>query len=253
MRKYPIAEIFTSPQGEGVYTGVLMTFIRFAGCSVGKKMTEAQRAEWNAKLPQFAVASKDWQRGNNELQVYTEQCETAWGTKFCCDTNFQTKEVLTMDQILDRVPEGVEHLCFTGGEPLDQPLEEFIEYVGERTDFTIHVETSGTVNITERAFPDWQHGDGVDNGGFIWITVSPKRGVLPEMIINADEIKLLVDDSFSVDSLPVEILAHPMVYIQPINFEWAVNEENLKRCIEIQKLHPLWRISTQAHKLWGVR
>ena len=34
---YRLAEIFTSVQGEGGFTGAPMTFIRMAGCNVGKQ------------------------------------------------------------------------------------------------------------------------------------------------------------------------------------------------------------------------
>ena len=33
-RSYPIVEVFTSIQGEGVHMGILTTFVRFAGCNL---------------------------------------------------------------------------------------------------------------------------------------------------------------------------------------------------------------------------
>src|SRR5438105_4871049 len=83
----------------------------------------------------------------------------------------------------------------------------------------------------------------------LWITVSPKFGVLPEMIKIANEIKLLVDENFDPEKLPIAILEHPKVFIQPVNYEFEVNRENLKRCMELQKQFPRWRVSVQLHKV----
>lgn len=246
-KKYPIAEIFSSPQGEGLYAGQLQTFIRFAGCSVGKKMTQVERED-------FTKIDNEVTGLRAELPVYREKCTTYDDRVFACDTNFQTKEVLTVAQILERVPRGVNDICFTGGEPLDQPLEPFLSYIEDKTGLNVHIETSGTVDIRRRALPSYDgHQSLGHDGGWIWITVSPKKNVLPEMIELADEIKLLVDENFDIGKLPAEILMHDLVWLQPINAEYQINVANMNRCLELQKQFPAWRISSQSHKLWNVR
>lgn len=172
-----------------------------------------------------------------------------------CDTDFRTKEALTVEQILERIPEGVNHICLTGGEPLDHPLEALLQELADR-EYFVHIETSGTVNLTEKAYPSyrWQDSMSRDGGdGWLWITVSPKFRVLPEMLNLADEIKLLVDENFDVQKIPTEVLNHHLLFIQPINGEFEISRENMDRCLELQKKYPDWRISSQSHKLWKVR
>lgn len=70
--KYPISEIFTSVQGEGVYSGVMMTFIRLAGCTVGKPYKESEKLIGN---------NID---GFKQLPVYTEKCTLYDGREFPC-------------------------------------------------------------------------------------------------------------------------------------------------------------------------
>jgi 7-carboxy-7-deazaguanine synthase len=235
MKKYPISEMFTSPQGEGLWQGTLMRFIRFAGCSVGKKLSPKDPF-WNAELP-----------------IYTEKCCTYDGREFLCDTDFRTKEVKTMEEILAGVPLGVKHLCLTGGEPLNQPLAHFLQYVADQTAYMVHIETSGTVSLTD-SYPAYCEGDSDPKmDGWLWITVSPKKGVLPEMIGLANEIKLLVDDKFDPDKLPEDVYDHDLVWIQPINAEFTVDRKNLDRCLQLLQEHPKWRLSTQMHKVWAVR
>lgn len=244
MKKYPIAERFTSPQGEGLYTGTLMHFIRFAGCSVGKKLTEDDRQKFAVRIHEVAP----------EFPVYTEKCCTYDGREFLCDTDFRTKEVLTMKEILDEVPKGVQHLCFTGGEPLNQPLAPFLDFISTKTAYQVHIETSGTVSLTDKVWPSYSEQDSIGRAaGWLWITVSPKRGLLSEMIGLANEIKLLVDDNFDVAKIPEDIKDHELVWIQPINEEFAVNRKHLNKCLELLQEYPNWRLSTQMHKIWNVR
>ena len=247
-KKYPIAETFCSPQGEGLWTGTLMHFIRFAGCSVGKKLTMAERAKWPVEFGRKVNDTFEL----TQLPVYTEKCCTYDGREFLCDTDFRTKEVKTLTEILDGVPLGVEHLCLTGGEPLNQPLENFLTFVGDATNYRVHIETSGTVSLTD-VYPDYSEEDSDAMNGWLWITVSPKKGVLDEMIGLANEIKLLVDDHFDVDKLPPDICDHDLVWIQPINAEFTVDRKNLDRCLQLLQEHPKWRLSTQLHKIWRVR
>lgn len=123
MNTYSITEIFTSIQGEGLWVGTPMTFLRFAGCNL--------TCSW---------------------------CDTDWTTKMP-----KVDEDDIMDLIgLDKKPEGSRNalhraniICLTGGEPLLQclPLLPRLKKEG----FFIHIETNGTVEIPResREYVDW--------------------------------------------------------------------------------------------------
>jgi len=118
-QRFPISETFISPQGEGLWTGTLMQFIRFAGCSVGKK------------------------------PFGTGNCRTVDGRKFDCDTDFSRTKFMTVDEISTECA-GLTHVCLTGGEPLDHYITELVDrliFEGHM----VHLETSGTK-------PLWEHG-----------------------------------------------------------------------------------------------
>jgi len=250
-RKYPISEIFTSPQGEGLYAGALMTFVRFAGCTVGHKATDAEKEKF------LMLEDPESKRKNLPVMAnyvpYRETCTLYDGRQFCCDTDFRPKQFLTSEEILAQVPEGVDRICITGGEPLMHDLSEFIELIF-RTNKDAHIETSGSVSI-QKSIPTFTALNLINESvmGFIWLTVSPKLGVLPEMVGVANEVKLLIDENFDEAKLPGEIAEHKLVWIQPINFEHSVNVTNLQQCISLQQKHKHWRISNQSHKMWGVR
>src|SRR5271155_1867576 len=106
---YPIAEIFTSPQGEGQYCGTMMTFIRLAGCSVGKPFPKDR-----------------YYREQDPLPIYTEMCTLYDGRTFECDTDYRVKERLEVSQILDRIPAEVDHVCISGGEPFIHNLNPLV-------------------------------------------------------------------------------------------------------------------------------
>lgn len=248
MKKYGVAETFTSWQGEGLYTGTRMHFIRFSGCSVGKKLTDEEREKF------LALEDPSHQYKGTQLPMYREKCTLYDGREFCCDTNFQTAKAMTVKEIMAEIPDGVKHICLTGGEPLDRDLSELLDYIGEETDYKVHIETSGTVSM-KKAWPLFspEFNNMGEETDWVWLTVSPKKNVLPEMVEMANEIKLLVDESFSLDKVPLTILGHELVWLQPVNYEWDVNQENVKRCLTILEQFPNWRLSMQMHKLWRVR
>jgi|SRR5579859_37018 len=218
MKLLPIAEIFTSVQGEGYYTGVRMTFVRTAGCSVGRPIPKEEKGA---------------------LPVYIERCKTYAGHEFLCDTNFQRKEALTVDQILEQIPRNVKHVCLTGGEPLNHNLSELVAACDSHG-IKVHVETSGTVE-----FPAYLCK--------AWVTVSPKFGVLERSITCADEIKLLVDENFDIKKVPESVMKHRRVYIQPISFEHDLDMTNVQRCLVLQEKYPQFILSLQQHKTLHVR
>lgn len=105
--KYPLAEKFKAPQGEGQYTGTPMAFLRLVGCSVGKGVCT--------------------------------HCDTDF------DRMDHTKGGGLMDaESIAYWVRPYRHVCITGGEPLDRDLSSLILYLQERR-IHCHIETSGTV------------------------------------------------------------------------------------------------------------
>jgi 7-carboxy-7-deazaguanine synthase len=224
----PVAEHFHSPQGEGLYTGTPMHFIRLAGCSVGR----------HPDMPDV----REEMRGTDFPILKTERpawlCHTYDGRPFWCDTDFSLHKKILVDDLLDQTWE--RYICLTGGEPLNYDLT-YLVHEAYKRGIQVNIETSGTILL------DLFHGCPV------WVAVSPKVNYLPEMIRRASEIKLLVDQYFDLEKVPKEIHDHPLVYVQPINDEMSVRGDNVQLCLDILRKRPTWRISTQLHKVWGVR
>jgi organic radical activating enzyme len=226
--KYLVAERFKSIQGEGVYAGKPMAFIRFVGCSVGKRI--CQHCDTDFDKPY------GWLGGGE----YTAEQLAEWSYPY--DT-----------------------ICLTGGEPLDQDLEELVErlyYVN------IHVETSGT-----RPIPRLGHKP--------WVCVSPKPGFKEEIVERADEIKVIVPGLGTEESLIKMYRESPTgdpdnekpatfrwptledairwadsgtpVFLQPRNAKFDVDKMQLSLVQELVLQHPKLRLSTQMHKLLRVR
>lgn len=216
--KYPLAERFKAPQGEGDFTGVPMAFIRFLGCSVGQKVCTA------------------------------------------CDTDFLHMNqnlgggIYEIDELLEWVG-NYKHICLTGGEPLDRDLREIIGACKDR-DIMVHVETSGTV-IPPWLYDMWQREE---IPGHLWITVSPKPGYTSEMIILADELKVIIGGLGDGDGWPTvqdavewERLMNKNVYIQPRNEVKDVDMDNLKGVITLLDAYPQLKLSVQLHKFIRTR
>lgn len=223
----PIAETFSSIQGEGNNTGRLMFFIRTAGCNVGRIPT-TQVPNIAPVLPTGKAA---W------------QCHAYDNRSFWCDTDFNAKEHLTPEQLHNRLT-NEPYISLTGGEPLvhqrrllDSGFFEMFSHV------RIHLETSGTVMI-----------DPSIRSRLHWLVVAPKAGVLDDMLLQADEIRILVDEQFDPDKLPEVVKRRKIgVWLSPINGVADINQPNTQKAIKLLKTYfPTWRISTQVHKVWGV-
>lgn len=231
-KMYPIAECFTSPQGEGVYAGQMQTFIRLAGCTVGKRYP--------------AVEYQKTSPGVGTLPIYTEECTLYDGRKFACDTDYRSHVRYNAHQLVAKIPSGVDNVCITGGEPLMHDLSTLIMYifgVGR----IVHIETSGTIFRPLNSD--------------IWVTVSPKKGILPSMLRRANELKILVDEKFNPEE-PIEtdegsyylatLAESKPVFLQPVNFEKSINPKNLRLCMDWQKKFPGLRVCLQLHKAMSV-
>ncbi len=228
-KRYPIAELFDSIQGEGLFAGTPMFFVRLAGCSVGKNIHTIRHFQEVPAMP-----------------IYAELCRSWDGREFICDTDFRVKQRLTANEILKEIPGG-RHVCLTGGEPLIHDLEELVEMLWNEG-HEIHLETSGTIDL-----PEWTyHNDA-------WIAVSPKFGAKDTVLADSNEIKLLVDKGFSLYYADQVVRwarskgTDPYIWLQPINAESTLDMENALRCLELLKARPDWRLSIQLHKILGVR
>lgn len=208
---YRVAEKFKSIQGEGQFAGTPMAFIRFVGCSVGKKTCHACDTDFEKML--------NW-RGGGEF---------------------------TEDQLADWVGD-YEHICLTGGEPLDQDLGPLLNRTTE--DYRIHVETSGTKSLSQVLLS-------TDNP--VWICVSPKPGYIEQVVLSASEIKVIVpglgsgQDWPTLDDAIRWAQTGKLVFLQPRNSKFEVDQNNLRIVQDIIALHPNLRLSVQMHKILKVQ
>lgn len=226
MTTYPVAEIFTAPQGEGMHVGRLMTFVRLAGCTVGKPYSPVDRTALG-------------------LNVYQERCTDWTGHEFPCDTNYKMAQRMTVAEIMAEVEKGgVRRICLTGGEPLMHDVSKLI-YAASSVRYPIHIETSGTIDIARwiTVLPSGVH-----------IAVSPKADYLGQMLQKADELKVLVGADFDEIKFVGQFGAYlHKTFLQPINNENTLDKENIARCLAIQMKYPSVRLSIQMHKVIGCR
>jgi len=115
-----VHEIFRSIQGEGLYTGCPTTFVRFAGCSVGCLDCDT---------------------------VYAREPEN----KITDDKEINPHRVAAL---ISHVDENPIHICLTGGEPLEQDIDELATLIevllksfSTRSLLSLTIETSGTKPI----------------------------------------------------------------------------------------------------------
>lgn len=127
-------------------------------------------------------------------------------------------------------------LIFTGGEPLQQPrrlMDELVSGFLERGQ-VIQVETSG------RFFAPWL-------ARVQWRTVSPKPpsyAVDPRLVPLVDELKYVVDDTFSPDRVLSDRPAGCPVLLQPE----SNRPDRVARALAFLRENPDWRLSVQLHK-----
>jgi len=155
-----------------------------------------------------------------------------------CDTDYALKFFASVDDVVARVrAEGGDcpMVILTGGEPLAQrearALIDALRADGRR----VHIESNGTMPVD---LPD-----------DVWLTVSPKERLTPEMARRANEAKLIVDGR-----VPDEWLgAFPpstKLFLQPEGNKPV----NVALAVDAAKRDPArFRLSLQTHKFIGVR
>jgi organic radical activating enzyme len=237
-KKLPIAEVFTSIHGEGAYAGTPMTFFRLAGCTVGRAWEKGKPQEVHegpfALLPSGRAASI---------------CTTFDGRTFPCDTDYSKSSDQSMEDLLSQIPNGIKHVCITGGEPLMHASKLF-DLLKELTssNITVHFETSGTF------LPPVHWGQ-----DYIYWACSPKKNYLPHFVqYVAHEIRIMVDRDLKfedVERLMYEVPRSTPVFFAPLTLPDNVmlfDPASMSRARDLAMTYG-GRVSIQMHKVLGVR
>ena len=116
-----LSEIYTSVQGEGPNVGRPTQFVRFAGCNM-------RCALWPCDSP---------------YAIYPDKYRHEW-------------ETIEPYHVIERVFDGVKHICLTGGEPYIQNLKQLSILVEDLLNrgFTFDIFTNGSFSL-----PKWAIGN----------------------------------------------------------------------------------------------
>jgi 7-carboxy-7-deazaguanine synthase (Cx14CxxC type) len=214
---YAIKELFRTLQGEGVNTGRLAVFCRFAGCNLwsGREQDRGKGSGGCAAWCDTDFVGTDGEGGGKfaDAEALADAAWRTWGHP-------------------PRVGASRPLLVCTGGEPLLQLDTELVAAFRARG-FEVAIETNGTIAVPP----------GVD-----WVCVSPKaRAEL--IVIEGDELKLVVPQAGMV---PADFLrlrfAH--FYLQPM--DGPERESATRYAVDYCHQHPEWRLSLQSHKFIGI-
>lgn len=216
-KHYTVKEIFSTLQGEGFWSGRAAVFLRMTGCNL-----------WSGR---------EEDRGKG-----------AGGCSAWCDTSFVGGVKLSAAEITEQAASAwLEHgvrdagvqpfLVLTGGEPSLQADNDLLWALhGPAGRFYVAMETNGTK---------------VPPTTVNWVTLSPKSGAAV-VVHRADELKFVYPQ---VGLSPLDFVGNGWdfehYFIQPKDD--ANKVENTKHAIEFVRRHPKFRLSVQAHKIWGVR
>ena len=152
-----------------------------------------------------------------------------------CDTEFDSGEEMTLDEILIEIAEfGCKWIIWTGGEPTLQLTDEIVSFFKKRG-FLQAIETNGTRKLPE----------GID-----YITCSPKQQFekVRALIPHAHELRFPIQKDDAIPDLSVLPTADNF-YLSPIFDADQANKENIDYCVQLIKENPQWSLSVQLHKL----
>ncbi|MDQ0997386.1 7-carboxy-7-deazaguanine synthase [Phyllobacterium ifriqiyense] len=214
---YAVKEIYLTLQGEGNHTGRAAVFMRFAGCNLWSGLERDRK------------------------KAICQFCDTDFiGIDGPGGGKFKTADALA-DAVASRWPQGgggKPYVICTGGEPLlqlDAPLIDAFHARG----FEVGIETNGTLEAP---------------GSIDWICVSPKAAA-PLVQTRGNELKLVFPQK-EIEAHPsrFEQLSFEHFYLQPLDVigDPAQTAAHVASAAAYCLAHPLWRLSTQTHKMNGL-
>ena len=167
-----------------------------------------------------------------------------FGDGFVCDDTAHTNKSLvreyTTEELVAEVKDSGANLAIlTGGEVSLHDLNDLIREIQDGR-IEVAIETNGT-NIDNIAAADY-------------IAYAPKDAFdseAPILKARFHELRVLAGVNDPVDVERWATVKNK--YVSPINYEHALNMDNVNYCIEFVKANPTWKLSLQTHKVMGVR
>ena len=215
---YSVKELFLTIQGEDAQTGRAAVFCRFSGCNL-----------WTG-------------REEDRVTAVCQFCDTDFvGTDGDGGGKFDTASLLAtaINQAWGDGDPHHKYVVSTGGEPLLQLDSSLIDEL-HQLGFKIAIETNGTMRAP---------------AGIDWICVSLKFGS-DLLQVQGDELKLVIPQVGHEGKLPqllarFEKMSFKHHFLQPL--DGPNKAANTELAIKICQSRPLWRLSTQTHKILGIR
>lgn len=171
------------------------------------------------------------------------ECRMEAGPKspggFDCDTQFSNGLPMTADDLVSRAMEvggDCRAVIFTGGEPLLQLDDSLLTTF---SGWHRCIETNGSLPMPS------------DGRLINFICVSPKVAEHALKIDRADEVKYVL---CAGQALPKPHIKSDYYLLSPAwNPNTGFERDAVAWCIKLIKENPIWRLSTQQHKMWDVR
>jgi organic radical activating enzyme len=215
-----VIEVFDSLQGEGLWTGTPMTFVRLAGCNASE----------------LGLGCVRW-------------CDTpeSWDPT--------AGETLSASAVLEQVR--LPRLCLTGGEPLlQQEGVRDLLVEAHRRDIRVHLETNGTVappGPTGHRFV-WVT---VSPKPPTYSLAASWAGQVDELKLVADEfLDAATAERLAATHPEAALMIQPCYEPALLANGLAAGRPvpaSATRAVALVMSHPEWRLSLQAHKVLGIR
>lgn len=239
-----ISEIFSSPQGEGAYLGVKMTFVRLSNCSFGCQWCDTDHS------------------GVNGCRVFREEGDEAG------ELLSNPLSITQLNELLDSFSDDI--VSITGGEPLEQTefLSNFLPALHAKR--KILLETNGIhheelvriaphVDIISMDIklpsstgkdPFWH-----EHSRFLQRAIESGKEVYIKLVVTSKTTDKDITEAIKLISGTNRYIP---VFIQPVTptdaFPEPISDDRLH---SVQRLFGAWlpnvKVTPQMHKVWGVR
>ena len=156
-----------------------------------------------------------------------------------CDTEFDSGEELSLDEILSQIQEfPCKWIIWTGGEPMLQLTDEILLFFKQKG-YKQAIESNGCYPLSEL---------------LDYTVCSPKGDVEYARNENrkVNEVRLPAKEGDEIP--PIDILPEADAYcLSPIFCkDMESTKRNIAFCVEYIKMNPRWKLSLQTHKLIGI-